>query len=188
MDVTERKRAALSQVDSLLSTGRPEESAALFLQSLLQGSGIAVVPQFSRAVFDDLQNSGRLSLIQDDRTRIQIVHSYSLLTAMVERHDRWSDIIASGLHALASRYTPPGIVQQSRPFLVLVEEMVNLSALHRAVRELVVRPELTLEIRAAWRALDAETTILVAVLGATERHTEMLVNAVGLPSAPLRTP
>ena len=153
LQVSDAKRAALARALSLLAPEVPQDSAAAFLEGLLQGSGIAVVPQLRRAVFEDLQGAGRLSLIRDDVARRQIIDHYSFTAAMMERQARWEGAIDPRLHSLASRNAPAGTVLQSGPRIRVLNDPQSAASIQQAVRELSSDPTLRFEIRAAWRAL-----------------------------------
>ncbi len=174
LQVSDAKRAALARALSLLAPEVPQDSAAAFLEGLLQGSGIAVVPQLRRAVFEDLQGAGRLSLIRDDVARRQIIGHYSFVAAMMERQARWEGAIDPRLHSLASRNAPAGTVLQSGPRIRVLNDPQSAASIQQAVRELSSDPTLRFEIRATWRALDAEHSDFQRLLDLIEEHVAVL--------------
>jgi hypothetical protein len=142
--VNHLKRTWLDRAHSILLGDLVRDSAAVFLEGLLQGSGIAVVPQLSDAVFQDLLSTGRLAIIRDDVIRRSIVGGYSGVEAMFQRQARADANIDSNLHALVSRYVPIGVTTMEGP-------RVRISAGPER------RPDI---VRAASRALDHEANVL----------------------------
>lgn len=160
MKITDLKRTALEGAEAFLANDQHTENAALFLENLLQGSGILVTPSLSQAVFEDLRSSGRLSLILDDNTRRRIIRHYAQIDAMLIRQQRWEEIINPGLHALASRHVPPGTSEQVGPRIRIHDRGNDSVALREAVEDLVGSDKLLREMSAARRALEAERAIL----------------------------
>lgn len=159
-DVSELKRRWLTRANTIFEGALVADSSALFLEGILQGSGISVVPQLTDAVFQDLLNTGRLALIRDDAVRRAIMRGYANVEAMFERRARADANIASGLHALASRHAPVGAIEQLGPRLMVTDDPRFQTEIRRAALELAADPALPGEIRAAYRALDHERNVL----------------------------
>ena len=159
-DVSELKRSWLERARIILEAGLVADSAGIFLEGALQGSGVPVVPQVSDAVFQDLVSTGRLALIRDDLKRRTIVRIYSFIETMLERRDRGNTNLGSELHALASRHAPTGVVQQIGPRIRVVHEPERLPEIRRAAVSLAADPTLPGEVRVAFRVLMNERNVL----------------------------
>ena len=160
MGVSELKRRWLMRANTILEAELVADSAAFFLEGILQGSGIPVVPQLTDAVFQDLLNTGRLVLIRDDGARRAIMRGYANVEAMLERRALADEKIASELHALASRYAPIGAINQMGPRITIRPDPRFQPEIRRAALQLAADPTLPGEIRAAFRTLDNERTVL----------------------------
>ncbi|MFV1988245.1 MAG: hypothetical protein ACC682_13255 [Gemmatimonadota bacterium] len=158
--VNHLKRTWLDRAHSILLGDLVRDSAAVFLEGLLQGSGIAVVPQLSDAVFQDLLSTGRLAIIRDDEIRRSIVRGYSGVEAMFERQARAEENISSDLHALVSRYVPVGVTTTEGPRIRISAGPERRPDIVRAAERVAADPALLGEIRAASRALDHEANVL----------------------------
>jgi len=168
--VARLKRGTLAHSQALLESGQALDSGGVFLEGLLQGSGISVVPELSDAVFQDLQSTGRLSLIRDAGLRRRVVSAYSSLEAMRKRQARWEEVVDARLHALVSRHIPVGGSRQSGPRIEIVAEQVGADAIQQATRTLMADSSLIPEMRATFRALEAERTVLQAYAFVLEAH------------------
>ena len=158
--VSNLKRRWLERARIIFEAGLVADSAALFLEGALQGSGVPVVPQLSDAVLQDLLSTGRLSLIRDDGQRQAIIRGYSNIDAMLERRDRANANVASGLHALASRHLPVGAVEQFGPRMRVPDVPERRAELRRAAIALAGEPTFAGELGAAFRVLDHERNVL----------------------------
>lgn len=159
-DVSELKRGWLERARIIFDTGLVADSAGIFLEGILQGSGVPVVPQVSDAVFQDLLSTGRLGLIRDDLKRRTIVRMYAFIETMLERRDRGNANLGGKLHALASRHAPTGVVEQIGPRIRVAYGPERLPEIRRAAVSLAAEPDLPGEVRVAFRVLLNERNVL----------------------------
>ena len=172
--ITELKRQWLERARAIADAGLVEDSAAMFLEGALQGSGIPVVPQISKAVFEDLQSTGRLGLFREASTRRAIIAGQAHLDAMLERQDLQNANVDSRLHALAVRHAPSRAVRQDGPRIRIVSDAVSASELRAAARALADDPAFEGELRAAFRVIEQEENVLAQLALAFEDQLAVL--------------
>ncbi|MDX1396466.1 MAG: hypothetical protein R3195_18945 [Gemmatimonadota bacterium] len=172
--ITALKRQWLERARSIVEAGLVEDSAAMFLEGSLQGSGIPVVPQISNAVFEDLQSTGRLGLFRDASTRTAIIAGHAYIEAMLERQDLQNANVDSRLHALAIRHAPARAVRQDGPRINIDAGAVPASELRAAARALAADPAFEGELRAAFRVIEQEENVLAQLALAFEDQLAVL--------------
>jgi hypothetical protein len=180
------KRRWLARANRIFEADLVGDSAAVFLEGVLQGSGIAVVPNLSDAVFEDLQSTGRLSLFGDPEVRRRIIRGYTGLEAMLERQERAGRNIDSRLHALASRYAPVGAMILVGPRIRVDPGAVTAAELRRSAASLAADPEFRGEMRAAFRALDHEDNLMAQLLFTLEEQLALLQGTAPATQASIR--
>jgi len=154
--VHDRKHASLTGAARLLDAPfLPEKTPELF-HGLFQGSGIPVVPEFSTAVFLDLQSSGRLRLIRDDDLRRAAIAHYARVPAQLQRAQRWADATGSTLHSFISSRAPVGTVRQAGPILELDWSGIGETKMHEIGAEIHAAAEIRGYVNAQARLLAEE--------------------------------
>ncbi len=154
------KRASLEEAARLLDGPFVPEKTRELVHGLLQGSGIAVVPELSDEVFSDLQSSGRLHLIRNDELRRAVIQQYSAIPPLLQRAERWAEAVGSDLHAFISRRTPFGVVRQSGPYLEIVWGDIGEEQIREIGAEIHSAGEVRGYVNAQARQLEAERNVL----------------------------
>ena len=152
----DRKYAALYEAARLLDEPLQAEKTPDLFHGLFQGSGIPVVPEFSTAVFLDLQSSGRLRLIRDDQLRRAAIAHYARLPAQLQRAQRWADATDATLHAVISSRAPVGTVRQDGPILELDWSDISETEMHEIGVEIHSAAEVRRHVNAQARFLEEE--------------------------------
>jgi hypothetical protein len=169
----DRKHAALTGAARLLDAPfLPEKTSELF-HGLFQGSGIPVVPEFSTAVFLDLQSSGRLRLIRDDELRRAAIAHYARVPAQLQRAQRWADATGSTLHSFISSRAPVGTERQAGPILELDWSGIEETELHEIGAEIHSAAEVRGYVNAQARLLEEERDWLEILTLDIERYASL---------------
>ncbi len=169
----DRKYAALTEAARLLdSPFQPEKTSELF-HGLFQGSGIPVVPEFSTAVFLDLQSSGRLRLIRDDQLRRAAIAHYARVPAQFQRAQRWADATGSTLHSFISSRAPVGTVRQEGPILELDWSGIGETEMHEIGAEIHSAAEVRGYVNAQARLLEEERNWLEILTADFENYASL---------------
>lgn len=177
-DAHDRKRASLTAAARLLDAPfQPEKTPELF-HGLFQGSGIPVVPEFSTAVFFDLQSSGRLRLISDVSLRRAAISHYARIPAMLQRAQRWTDAADSTLHSFISRRAPVGTVKSAGPILGLDWSVIGETELHEIGAEIYSHADVRRLVNAQARQLEQERNWLETVSADLENYARLFEGVV----------
>ena len=167
------KSAALTEAAQLLDSPFQPEKTPELIGGLFQGSGIPVVPELSAAVFLDLQSSGRLRLIRDDRLRRGAIAYYARIPAQLQRAQRWADAAGSTLHSFISSRIPAGAVRQAGPILDIDWSGVGEAQIREIGSEVHSAAEVRHHVNTQARQLEQERGWLETVTNDIEEYVRL---------------
>jgi len=172
-EVHDRKYASLSKAVRILDAPFLPEKTPELIHGLFQGSGIPVVPEFSAAVFLDLQSSGRLRLIRNDQLRRGAIAHYARIPTQMQRAQRWTNATGSTLHSFISSRIPVGIARQAGPILELDWSGIGETQIHEIGTEVHSAAEIRGYVNAAARQLEQERNWLEIMTDDLERYARL---------------
>ena len=168
-----RKHASLTAAARLLDEPFVPEKTPNLVHGLLQGSGIPVVPQFSTAVFLDLQSSGRLRLIRDESLRLAVIEHYARIPAQLQRAQRWAAATNATLHAFISGQIPVGSVRQEGPILSFDWSGLDEAELHELGTDIHGHADIQRYVNAQARLLEEERNWLDILIEEFEEYARL---------------